>query len=441
MRTVRIDYHPFDLQARAIASTAKITGLVAGARGGKTMGGAFRTCADAIAQPGYWESDVESGQVYTMAVGAPTFPMLDRVVVPTTLRMIPQALKIGEYHRTKHLQRIRGRLGETWLYFISAKDPSSWQGLSLYRAWLDEFPLLKEEMFDEVQARLADRQGLLFLTGTPRGPNWAKDRIYKEWQDGSPDHAFFSWKTVHNPFIDAGYILRLKKRLPARYYSRTFEASWDTFEGQIYEDFLREVHVRSHRAISFVLPGGRRRGSGDEEVRLVDIVAGVDWGYAPGHAGVILVLGKDDRGRWWVLDESVAEGVLVTAPGGGDCWIQRARIMHARWNVRVFICDTAAPEYISQFRRAGLKTLGANKQSVLAGIETVSRFMFVDEDSGDTNFYVLDRCATTIEELSFYHWKEGSKKEEPEKSEDNTCDALRYGIHTVDGRKTRRNAA
>jgi hypothetical protein len=445
-RQVALKFDPFDRQIPALVSTAPITMAVAGARGGKTKAGCPRMIYDALMQEDYHPDDIAAGTPYLMAIGAPTFPMLQRIILPSFLAMCPPEVVIGKYHETRKRLRIRGRIGETHIYFLSGKAFESWMGMSLYRVWLDEFAQTKEALFDEIQTRLSDRKGRLLLTGTPQGPNWAYERLYKPWsewrglseeeRESDPYHPgreieFYSWRTVDNPYIDRKFIEQKKRTMPMRFYRRTFEATWDTFEGQVYEEFLQAVHCKPRKDYRFKLPNGRVVGTGPNLIPLVKVVCGVDWGFAPGHSGVLLVGGVDTAGRWWLLQESVSEGVLVRADIGADSWITRAQALRVKWGIEYFICDTADPEAITQFKRAGLKCYGAVKH-VKDGIEAVAKYLHVDEEVNEPRMFVLDDLRTTIDEVTYYHWKEG--KEEPEKVADNTCDALRYLVFTQETR-------
>jgi hypothetical protein len=421
---------PFEYQAQALASDRKITACVTGARGGKTTVGAMNILHDATAQPGYMPIDYMNGKPYVMAAGAPTFPLIDKVVLPAVMSMIPFQLYVDKYHVTKHLLKIRGKLGETWIYFISAKDVASWYGLDLYRVWLDEFALVKEEVFNELStARLVSRSGKMFLTGTPQGPNWAYDRIYKPFTEGDKEIQFLTWKTAHNPYVPREEIIKARRMLPDRYYQRTFNATWDTFEGQVYEEFNRGIHCRPRLKYTFVLPNGRMVGDGKEAVRLKVVIAGVDWGFGPGHPGVILVCGKDKHDHWWVLEESVDEAVfIVSADVYADTWINRARKLMEKWQISLFYCDTESPENIQQFRVAEIPVHGAIKKSVKEGIQTVAKYMHPSDMTSEPGLIILDDCRVTIEQHGYYHLKEGT--EMPVKALDDTCDALRYALHT-----------
>jgi hypothetical protein len=429
---VEIDYTPFEktiLLHRAF-ETHRIRVAVTGARGGKTTCGVADCRDKALLQPHYDHLDIDKGEPYTIAIGAPDYPTLERVVLPAWLRAIPRKLIVKPYHGVKREMEIQGRLGPTHIYFLSAGRPESWQGLKLYGAWIDEFPLIDENMFNEVQARLSDRKGWLLLTGTPRGPNWAKERLYNASVNKTdPELFFITWKTLDNPYIPREEIERLRKTMPPKYFRRTFEASWDIFEGQIYEEYLEAFHVRPESEFTFVLPSGRRKvGVGKREVKLKRVIGGIDWGYGVGHPGAILVLAQADDGKWYVVEESHGEQILIASRTvGRDSWTRRAKFLQTKWEVRMFFADNANPQNIAALQAARVEIAPAMKQ-VKEGIQVVADHLRVNEEDGSPRLYILNTCENTRGEIVYYHWKAG--KEEPVKVNDHCMDALRYALYT-----------
>ena len=428
-----IQYVPHAKQRLFHLSKKRIKAAICGARSGKTFGAAAEFVDKCIQQPGYLDVDIQRDMPYTVAVGAPTFPMVDRVILPTLLRLIPNALKLDKYHGTKRLLRIRGMKGETHIYFLSGKDPEGWQGQELYGVWLDEFPLTKELLYDEIQTRVSSRRGWILLTGTPRGPNWAKERIYDyaQTEKGQEEVFFISWNTLDNPFYPRDQLEYHRSNMPEKYFKRTFEASWDVFEGQIYDEFNEAIHVVDNESVTFLLPSKRRKvGEGGQEVMLQKVIAGVDWGYT--HPGAIVVVGMDVLGKYWVLDESSDREVLVSArEGTQDSWCRRAMVLKAHWEVEDFYCDPASSEYISQFQKHGLRALKA-KKDVHEGIECVAKHLHPGIQGNYPKLVILSHCANTIEEIKYYHWRErgGEIVEDPAKADDHCMDALRYAIYS-----------
>ena len=420
-----IRFTPHIHQARFVLSDAQTAVAVAGARSGKTLVGAARALDMVVRQPNYGMADRKAGIPYMVCIGTENYPMLKRVILPAFQRMCPQELKEDPYHWTDHLQKVWGVHGLTYVYFLSCRDPTSWQGLDLHGCWLDEFALVKEEMYDEIQTRLANQKGWLQLTGTPRGPNWAKKRLYDEWIKGSKHIDFHTWTTAQNPFFPRDILAQKEAEMPKRYFRRTFEASWDTFEGQVYEDFLEEAHTRQREDFTFALPSGRLVGKGRVVIQIQHVAAGVDWGYT--NSGSIVVGGRTRRGTWYILDVSAERGIEVVSATSGDSWVKRALEMKAKWGVQMFYPDPSEPEHIQQFKVAGLPVKAALNE-VGPGIQCVAKYMKVGEITDVTHLVIMRDLREIVDEITYYHWKPG--KEEPEKINDHSMDAMRYLMYT-----------
>ena len=376
-------------------------------------------------QDNYNPRDIRQGIPYQVAVGMESYPHLNRVLLPMFDRYIPREMIAKPYHGSLRLLQIYGRYGPTYIYFLSCKDAKMWQGLDLYHIWIDEFPLIKEEVYHELSTRLANQGGCLQLTGTPRGPNWAKKLIFDEYNNGSPLIDFFTWKTVDNPYFPREHLEELRRTQPKRYFDRTFEASWDTFEGQVWEDFLEQIHVQPRTDYTFTLPNGREMGRGPKKVRLAETFAGVDWGYE--NPGVICVLGVSSSGNRYALDLVYKDHLEVYNRPGMDSWVRRGQEMKAKWDINTFFCDPSEPEHIKQFRNGGMKAYPA-KNEVQPGLQCVARYMKVEEETSRTRFYIMGDMREMIDEVQYYHLREGT--EDPEKVNDHSCDALRYGLYS-----------
>ena len=432
-RQVHIAYWPHDAQKKFHQATQRTKAAVCGARSGKTLSASAEFISKCIKQPGYSERDMAMGLPYTTCIGAPTYPMIDRVILPTFLSLVPEELRLGKFHGTRRCVEIQGEKGVSLVYFISGSNPEAWQGQDLYGAWLDEFAIMKEMMYDEAQTRVSNKQGWMLLTGTPKGPNWAKTRIFDfaQTEDGGKQVFFTSWRTIDNPYFPAEEIETKKKTMPDKFFKRMYEASWDTFEGQIFDNFNRAVHVKDWTGYTFRLPSGRHLGTGDEKIVLDHVVAGVDWGYT--HPGCIVVCGRDDDGRWWVLDESYDPEVLVqTRSPLQDSWIRRAQKLVSDWDIQTLYCGPDRPENIQQFRKAGLNVRPAANE-VWEGIQIVAKYLHIDEVDKVAKFFILSNVTQVQEEIVFYHWAEkegGGTHEQPEKIDDDTMDALRYAIYS-----------
>jgi len=70
----------------------------------------------------------------------------------------------------------------------------------------------------------------------------------------------------------------------------------------------------------------------------------------------------------------------------------------------------------------------AAENDVQPGIQCVAMYMKVSEIEEKTHMVIMGDLKEVIDELTYYHWREG--KEEPEKINDHSMDAMRYLMYT-----------
>jgi hypothetical protein len=228
-----IAYKPHKHQVAFHSSGARVKLMSAGARSGKTFGGAFETVMRAIKQPGYHPKDIAEGKPYQVACGAPTFPMLRDIVIPEVMRLIPDQL-IVDWKKSEYrlIIRAEGKGKFSHILFKNCEKPERWEGLQLYCVWLDEAAQMKRGIYDEARTRVRDRKGIILLTGTPKGKNWVYTDVYE--RSLTDKYAFCEiFPTSANPYFPAEELEEARATMPPRYFRRTYEASWEAFEGQL----------------------------------------------------------------------------------------------------------------------------------------------------------------------------------------------------------------
>lgn len=456
---IEIKYAPFKQQAdlHEAFSEYKIRCAVTGSRGGKTTAGWYDTLDKAISQPNHHEEDIRRGDPYVICIATKGHSTVHDVIRRPFARFIPPELVIEGYHGQRRNIIMRGRHGPTEIYFFSSTFPETWQGRRWNGCWIDEAPLSPERAFDEAQVRLTDRNGWMLLTGTPRGPNWVLRRIYLPWKEcqalrekGEPVSGhegeqiyFTTWRSIDNQYVPRELIESKRSTMSKREFRRQYEAAWDTFEGQIYEEFDHFKHVKSASQFEFLLPSGRRTvapgyhtGKERQRARLGQVIAGIDWGYGQGHAGAIVIVGILRNGKMIVLEDFCSEGILISSNSPGvDSWIKRAKGFMAKWEIETFYCDSASPGNVAQFKQAGLPVTIAMKE-VTEGVQAVGSYLHPDPSNDNrAKLFFLNTCEETINEIQYYHWQEGGK-EIPAKIDDHCMDALRYAIYTYFKRGT-----
>lgn len=411
-----IPYEPFEQQQQLHASPKKFKAAAAGARGGKSRAGAFESVQRAIHQPGYQQTDIDAGRPYKIACGAPTFPMLKTIVIPTVRELLPKALIVHESKSDLIITiRAAGKKRYSEIHFKNCEKAERWEGLQLYHVWLDEVAQMKREIFDEATTRVSDRDGTIIATGTPKGKNWFYQEFFSDKAQADGENFGIQYPTSANPYFPRHVLELRKRRLPRRYYLRTYEASFENFLGQIYEELDPKVHFVTAR---------------DVPKRWAYSVAGVDWGW--NNRGVILVALVTYDGDYWIVEEDSAQYVLIDAEKGDDCWVNRARALQKKYGIRAFYCDPSAPGNIESFNKAQLNAYPAENE-VLAGILNVATLFRIDPKTQRARMHIVkERCPNLVQYLPSYHWQEKDDviKDEPAKEEDHECDALRYLVYT-----------
>jgi hypothetical protein len=222
-----------------------------GVRGGKSEGGADKFADMVWAEACAHLAAVEAGEADRWEpIGSEPMSSTDEprrlywVVAPSyrlatiTWRKVMRALRPLRHLIVKQI------VGEAWLpggvliQMRTGKDEAQLQGDRLDGALVDEICVLPESSFDQIQNRLTDHEGWLIGIGSPRPGTWPKSRI---WDAGeSADVGLHHWTTIDNPHIPRKAIDRAKARLPARWFRRDFQASWDVFDGLVWDEFASE---------------------------------------------------------------------------------------------------------------------------------------------------------------------------------------------------------
>lgn len=184
------------------------------------------------------------------------------------------------------------------------------------------------------------------------------------------------------------------------FYDRDIEGLWVSAEGIVYKDFRKEKHYIKSKDL--------------KDINFVKYFAGVDWGYE--HPGAIVVLGKDDKGDIYLLEEHSKQHEEI------EYWVNIAKEIKSRYGNISFYCDTARPEYIKRFKKENIKAKNGDK-AVLAGIGEVARLIKLEKLK-----IVEDKVDLFKKEIFMYAWNKTTG--EPVKVWDDVLDALRYAIYT-----------
>lgn len=423
-------YDPHAHQRRFHRSKRRFKSICAGRRGGKTHAGAreflrriYEDLAVAHALGERWTPPAKLTR-YSVPLRhywaiAPTYELglVQQREIASALAHVPElVLKWGNDGR---LWLAGGALVE----FRSAETPSRLVGAGLSGIWGDEWARAKRDAWGEnARAALSERRGWGIFTTTPLGRNWFHDDIWVHGlpgPKGDPDFESFHFRTVDNVRQPAllEEVEAARRTMPAQVFRRNYEASFEAYEGQVYEHFSRATHTVDPRSI----PYGRLRR----------IVGGLDWGYtAP---GVVLECGIDGDGRWWLFHETYKRRQQVHRPQG-PCWTRDIIEARESRGLRKLWCDPSRPENIQDVADyARVEALPADN-AIEAGLDTVGTLLHARGEGDRPMLLISADCEHTIREFEGYRFgtdRYGRSTERPSSEcDDHAMDAIRYATHS-----------
>lgn len=274
------------------------------------------------------------------------------------------------------------------------------RGMTSYGAYINEGTMANEEVFNEIKARCSGEGARILVDTNPDQPeHWLKTN-YIDKADGKVIQSYH-FKLDDNTFLTERYKENIKAATPTgMFYDRDIEGLWVSAEGIVYKDFRKEIHYIKSKDL--------------KDINFVKYFAGVDWGYE--HPGAIVVLGKDDKGDIYLLEEHSKKHEEI------EYWVNIAKEIKSRYGNISFYCDTARPEYIKRFKKENIKAKNADK-AVLAGIGEVGRLI-----KSEKLKVVEDKVELFKKEIFMYSWNKTTG--EPIKVWDDVLDAVRYSIYT-----------
>lgn len=388
-RIIEIPYEPHPAQRRFHESKARYRAFVGGIGSGKTLAGVHEAIRVAMQQRG------SLGMIV-----APTYTMLRDATRRTFLDVCPQELIEG-FHKTENRVTL---LGGSEILFRSADEPDRLRGPNLAWVYVDEAAMVAHQAWRILIGRLrqAGYEPRAWITTTPKGRNW----VWQEWVERGDreNYELIRCSSRENPHLPPDFIRDLEASYSGVFARQEIEGEFVGFEGLVYDNFSRDVHVAEP-------PAGA----------IKEHIAGVDWGYT--NPAVVLVVGIDGDGRMWVVDEFYQRRVMI------EQQIAAAQEFQRRYNVQRFLCDPSEPQFIAKFQQAGLPAI-AGDNALRPGIAAVYSRLAVQDD-GKPRLFVSPRCVNLIVEFENYRYPEQKGeivKETPLKAFDHALDALRYAV-------------
>lgn len=385
MRKMQIRLHSG--QSRAWKSDARFVAMIAGTGGGKSWFG-----------PIWLYKEIQKHPKDGFLVVSPTFPMFQRIVLPRTKEFL-DAVTGGEYRAGERIYYLPtgGKI-----FFGSADNPFSLEGVHVRAAWLDEAGQMKREAWDVALRRVGFHKGRILLTTTPYNLGWLKTEVFDRWKEGDKDYKVIQFASIVNPAYPKEEFERAKTTLPDWKFRMFYLGQFARPEGLVYQDFDPGRHVVE----PFEIPADWRR------------VIGVDFGYNNPTAAIWLAVNPD--GMVYAYREYYQRNKLPEESGDAIKRLSQGE------RIELAACDPSEPAAIEQFRRLRIPARAADN-TVKEGIEAVITLV------KSNRFFVFRGLVNLLDEIENYCWKEKDDqlKDEPVKEYDHAVDALRYAVMAI----------
>ena len=251
-----VQYHFHAGQVRALQSEARTVLVLAGTQGGKTVSG-----------PVWLLREVKKRGPGDYLAVAPTYPLMQKKVLPEFKRLWIEELKLGTYvggsvkeltadpvQQAKLLKGTPYEGDETPIrvLFGHAQDPDSRESMTAKGAWLDEAGQKKFKLgsYEAIQRRLAIHEGREFVTTTPYYLGWLKTMLHDKAGEIDPVSGrlnvdLIRFRSIDNPTFPLSVWEKAKRELPAWKFNLFYEAIFTRPAGMIYDSFDADKHVTS----------------------------------------------------------------------------------------------------------------------------------------------------------------------------------------------------
>ena len=412
------------------AGTPKYLRYVGGVGSGKTLIGCITVLCWALQYPGDY------------LVGRQFMPELRDTTLKTFLEIVQDVGKelLLEYRVQDGVVRLRSRGGTSTILFRGLDEPDKLRSLNLNGFYIDEATQVSEAAFQLLQGRLRGRhvrKGILTSNsgGHDWGWRWFVCKDVQKTDAAKAEYLNIKAPSTENVHLPEGYVQSMLDSWSEDRIRREIYADEDAFEGAVYSEFRRDLHVIK----PFQIPA--------EWTRII----GVDHGYRNPACWLWAAVDYDENiyiyrefyKREWLIEE-IVKG---KDPEPGVMRMMTDPYTKRRENISGAYID---PSTINRRGTNGLSDFDAYHEALPtdfplikaqnakeAGIDRVKSYLKpVRQGDGSMkpSLYIFDTCPNLLEEIAQYRYQElptgqigkQNEKEEPRKVNDHAVDALRY---------------
>lgn len=265
-----------------------------------------------------------------------------------------------------------------------------------------------------------DNARAIFIS-TPRGrTNWFAEFYDRGFSDEFPEWCSIKATWRDNPRMTAEDIEEARKTMSANEFEQEYEASFNSYEGQIWQLDRETCEVDPNETDEngeYLYPE-MQPGLMD-----VDMVAGLDLGFR--DATAMCVIGYNWKTEmFYILDEYWENGQTTAK------YAENVQRLIEKWDIDYIYIDSAAQQTRYDFAQEyDIPTINA-KKSLLDGIGYVASL-------ADNNRIIVSKhCTEVLRAFDAYRWDPNPNliKEKPLHDDaSHMADALRYALYSFEG--------
>lgn len=267
-----------------------------------------------------------------------------------------------------------------------------------------------------------DNARAIFIS-TPRGKtNWFAEFFERGLSDEYPQWCSIKATWRDNPRMTEEDVLEARKSMSDKEFEQEYEASFNSFEGQIWslsEDCVvdpDETHELDGEEV-LVHPEFA------EDFEEADVVAGLDLGFRDATAMCVIRYNYKTN-TFFIVDEYWDEKKTTSG------YAENISALIDKWNIDYVYIDSAAQQTKYDFAQEyDIPTINA-KKSVLDGIGYVASL------ADNNKIFVSNRCKKVLAAFDAYRWDPNPNlvKEKPlHDSASHMADAIRYALYSFEG--------
>jgi PBSX family phage terminase large subunit len=330
-------------------------------------------------------------------IGRQFLPELKSTTYKTFKEVCPPELIVEDRIADMEIHVKTADGGKSIIMFRGLEEPDKLRSLNLNAWYIDEAAQVSEAAFMLLQGRLRGphlRKGL--ITQNPGGHDWCWRWFVKQDHISDPKiKALFlniRAPSTENHHLPEGYVETMKATWSEERVQREIMGSDDAFEGMVYSEFRRDVHVIQ----PFRIP--------DEWTRVI----GIDHGYRNPSAWIYGAVDYD--GTVYVYDEYYEKEKLIeevckaNIAKIGRQKIEQARIDPSTRARRGTTGRSDLDTYLESLP-GGFPLLMANNDKT-SGIDRIKSYLKVDPKLGKPRVFIFNSCTNLIDEISKYRYVE-----------------------------------